>query len=158
MADLAPADEDCASLGVLRRDRVHSLGGELVGNVGDDQVTSWRERRQVAGDDTGRVVVIRDVVQARDEQQSHWLGEIQELAGRGENLIHVAQIGPDHCGGLVVGHQRLSVQEYHGIVVDIDDPSVRMPGLGDLIGVGTGWQPGPDVEELADSVVAQEAY
>jgi hypothetical protein len=33
-----------------------------------------------------------------------------------------------------------------------------MTGLGDLVGVGTGRQPGPDVEELADSVVAQEPY
>jgi hypothetical protein len=45
---------------------VHPVGVEIVGYVGDDQVASWRERRQVAGDDTGRVVVIRDVVQARD--------------------------------------------------------------------------------------------
>jgi hypothetical protein len=50
------------------------------------------------------------------------------------------------------------VQEDHGIVVDVDDPGIRMPGLGDLVGIGTGRQAGPDVEELADSVVTQEPY
>src|SRR6185437_11574080 len=74
----------------------------------------------------------------------------------GENLLHVPQVSPDHRGGLLVSHQRLGVQEYHGIVVDVNDTSIRMPGLGDLVGIGTGRQPGPDVEELADSAVAQE--
>src|SRR2546423_14830831 len=46
-----PADEHGAPLRVFCRDRVHPVGVELVGYVGDDQVASWRERRQVAGDD-----------------------------------------------------------------------------------------------------------
>src|ERR1700722_5316130 len=76
---LAPADEHRAPLGVFRGDRVHPVGVELVGYVGDDQVASWRGGRRGAGDDTRGVVVIWDVVQTRDEQLHHGLGEIQEL-------------------------------------------------------------------------------
>jgi hypothetical protein len=48
--------------------------------------------------------------------------------------------------------------QYHGIVVDVNDPGIWMPGLGDLVGIGTGRQACPDVEELADSIVTQEPY
>ena len=65
--------------------------------------------------------------------------------------------GGDEQGPRLRPHTRETPQ-YQGIVVDVNDPGIWMPGLGDLVGIGTGRQACPDVEELADSIVTQEPY
>src|SRR6185312_9470889 len=87
--------------------RAHLLRRALIGGMRDDQVASWRERRQVPGHDAGRVVGTGDVVQAPDEQQPYRPVEVEHFPGPGQDLVHVAQVGPDNGGGLVRGHQRL---------------------------------------------------
>ena len=42
-------------------------------------------------------------------------------------------------------------REHLGVVVDVDDPGVRLDGLGGLVGVRGGRQPAAHVEELADA-------
>jgi len=54
------------------------LRGELTGLVGQDKQAARRHRRQVPGDDSGGIVAVRQVVQARDEQQRDRLGEIEQ--------------------------------------------------------------------------------
>ena len=59
----------------FRRGLVRPVGSELVGEVGQDEVTAWRERGQVPRGDGGRVVLVRDAVRARDEHAARraWL-------------------------------------------------------------------------------------
>lgn len=102
------------------------------------------------------VVGIRNVVQARDEQQPDRLGQVQVLAGRGQHLVHLTQVGTHHLGRMLVRHQRFGVQEHDRVVVDVDHPCIRITRLGDLVRVRTDRQAGPDIEELADPAVAQE--
>jgi hypothetical protein len=57
-----------------------------------------------------------------------------------------------------MGQQHLAVDDRHRVVVDIDDPGIRGDGMGDLVDIAHGRQPGPDVEELADSGGGQEPH
>jgi hypothetical protein len=73
-----------------------------------------------------------------------------------QDLLHVAQVGPDHGGRGVIRHQGLSVHGHHRVVVDVDDAGVRVSFLRSLVRVRAGRQPGADIEELADPRIAQE--
>lgn len=49
------------------RGLVRPIRSELVGGVGQNKVTAGRERGKVPRGDGGRVVLVRDAVQDRDE-------------------------------------------------------------------------------------------
>ena len=67
-----------------------------------------------------------------------------------------AQAAADRAGNRVGGDRRLSVQERHRVVVDVDDAGVWSACLGDLVHVRAGGQSAADVEELPDACAAQE--
>ena len=123
----------------------------------DDQVAAWRERRQIPGHDAGRVVGIHDVVQAPDEQQPGRPGEVEQFPGPGQDLVHVAQVGPGNGGRVVLCHQRLGVHGHHRVVVHVHHARAGAARLGDLMDVRAARQPAADVDELADPGIAQEA-
>jgi hypothetical protein len=69
-----------------------------------------------------------------------------------EDLVRLPQVGVEvgRHPFRPAGQQRAGVREHQRVVVDVDHAGLRRDGLGDLVRVGRGGQPGADVEELAD--------
>jgi hypothetical protein len=97
MASL-PRPEHRAAAPGLCRGRVYLLGRELVGAVRDHQVASRRERRKVAGDRGGRVVIVRDVLQGSQKQQRDRLAEVQQSGRAAQHPLMAAQVAADRAG------------------------------------------------------------
>lgn len=74
----------------------------------------------------------------------------------GPGRVHGCGVGFDVTGRTLraAGKQRPGVGQHERIVVDVDHPRFGSDSLGDLVGVVDGRQPGPDIEELADSGLA----
>jgi len=60
--------------------------------VRDREVTAGRHGAQQPDHDRVRVVAVRYRVQDRDERDRHWLGEVEQLGGRAEDGLGVAQV------------------------------------------------------------------
>jgi hypothetical protein len=89
----------------------------------------------------------------RDEQEGHRLAEIDQLSNLrvSQDRAGLPQVGQDDAGGAAAREQRVGVHVHDGVVVHVNDPRVRCGGLGYLVGVLGGRQPGADVQELADA-------
>ena len=57
-------------------------------------------------------------------------GEVEQFPGPGQDLVHVAQVGPDNGGRVVLCHQRLGVHGHHRVVVDVHHARASAARLG----------------------------
>jgi hypothetical protein len=93
-------------------------------------------------------------VQDGEQQDRDRLAEVDQLAdlragGDGGRVAEVAADGGDALGPVL--EDGLGVQDDDRVAVNVDDPRVRVGGLGDLVDVGGGGQARADVEELPDA-------
>jgi hypothetical protein len=59
--------------------------------------------------------------------------------------ISVAEVGLDHGGHGVPGHQGAGAHDHHRVVIDVDDTDVRMSFPRPLVRVRAGGQPGAEI-------------
>jgi hypothetical protein len=131
----------------------------LVGDVRQRQGAAGRHHVPEPGQQRPGIVGVRDEVQDGEQQHRDGLAEVDQLAHRraGGDAGRVAEIASD--GGDALGpvlENGLSVQDDDGVAVNVDDPRVRVGGLGDLVDVGGGGQARADVEELPDTPLRGE--
>ncbi len=71
------------------------------------------------------------------QHQRNRLVEVQRTRRTGQDGVRIPQVGVEVVRDSVrsADQQRAGVDQYQGVVVNIDDPGVRSDPLGDLMGV-----------------------
>jgi len=119
-------------------------------------VGAGRARLAVRGDDRGRVVLVGDERQHRDEQDRERAGEVDaDRDGLLEHLARVAQVGVQDVHLRHVGEQCPGVGDGHGVRVDVDRVGLGVGREDDLVHVARGGDARAEVEELVDAGGAQ---
>ena len=130
----------------------------VVGQVGDHQAgAGWQDLAERA-DDPFRLFGVADEVQHGDQQHRGGPGEVdhpQEVRMI-EDVGRIAHVRGDDCRVRVLGEQCPAVREHDRVIVDVDDPCLRVDGGGDLVGVLHGRQARADVDELVDAAFGRE--
>jgi hypothetical protein len=120
----------------------------------DEDAATGRERVGQHRHQVGRLVLVGDLVQDAAQDQADRLVPVEQFAGGAQHAFGVAQVALDGEGAPVVGQQGGRVRDHHRIVVQVDDAYVLIETLGNLMDVLRGGQAGANVEQLADTLVA----
>ena len=122
--------------------------------MGQDQVAARREPVEQQGYEFAGLVGVGEVVQDERQAEPGRLAEVDERSQPGvvEDLSWLAEIPLDHGDrGMLAGEQGQAVRQHDRVVVDVDHAGSGMEAVRDLVDVGTGRQPGADVDELRDA-------
>jgi hypothetical protein len=148
---------------VQPRRRVLVDGGGLVGlpvmvrgQVREHQEAPWRQRGHQFGGDAAGIVAIRHEMQDGDQQHRDWLvkPEHRTDAWVPGNRLGVPQVVADDRGVAHAVQHVPGVRQHHRVVVDVHHAAVRRDRPGQLVHVAHGGQPGADIEELPDPLLA----
>ncbi|GHD17180.1 hypothetical protein GCM10007147_06060 [Nocardiopsis kunsanensis] len=115
-------------------------------------MTARGQRGHETAHEVAGLLLVGDVPEDTHEHERDREVEVQVFAGGSQHVFGLAQIGVQVGGRPFRGarHQRAGVGEHERVVVDVDDAGLGCDGLGGLVGVVVGGQPGPHVQELAD--------
>jgi len=132
------------------REGRHLLGEQVVREVGDREIAALRHGAHQHVHDRVRAVVSVDVGEDAEQQDGHWLREVEQGPRVCQDLARIAQVRVDVTGGSGrgAGEHRMSMQQDDRIVVDVHDAGLRRDRLRDVVCVVVRRQAGPDVQEL----------
>ena len=87
-------------------------------------------------------------MQHADDQQRDWQAQVERALRTVNDLAGLAQITQHELGSMIGGQQRPRMRGHHLVVVDVDNPRVRIDRLRDLVNVLPGRQACAQIEEL----------
>jgi hypothetical protein len=134
------------------------VGVKDTGPARQRQVAARRKRVRQSADDTSRILVIGHEMRDRDEQDSDWLAEVDQLPHPwvSQDRLGLAQVGQHDARVAVAGEQRAGMQMHDGTIIQGGNAHPRRDLLGDLVHIDCRGNAGADIDDLSDTSLADQ--